>query len=205
MKKITKVYEGHTFDELDDTAKDCVRQWFAEGFDYDWYDCEFENFIEDMAGFGVGVSYKSIEFSGFYSQGDGLCFSTDLWSSDIVKYLKATKQTKKYWVLYLNLLRENITLRYGIKGNSRWGYGLALEDNDLDIYSDRISDNDDACSKIYLMVDKLGEDIIDFCRDKASDLYRSLENEYEYMLSDEAISESCEANEYYFTKKGRII
>lgn len=35
MKKITKVYEGHTFDELDDAAKDHVRQWFAEGLDYD--------------------------------------------------------------------------------------------------------------------------------------------------------------------------
>ena len=55
------------------------------------------------------------------------------------------------------------------------------------------------------MVDKLGEDIIDFCRDKASDLYHSLEEEYEYMLSDEAISESCEANGCYFTKKGGII
>ena len=60
MKEITKVYTGYKFDELDDAAKDRVRQWFDEGL-YDFHEVVYEDFkeIADL----MGITVKNIYFS----------------------------------------------------------------------------------------------------------------------------------------------
>jgi hypothetical protein len=204
-KKIVVEYEGFEFSELDESAKDRVRSWFAEGMlDYKWWDFVYDDFVAEMAEFGIDIAAKDIEFSGFYHQGSGACFSTSMNERDIIQYLKTTKQTKKYWRLYLNLIRDNIYMGVLIKGSSRWGFGQS-SDLDFTVYSDALMNNDDLYNVIYGMAGELEEDILDFCRDKASDLYRSLEREYEFQTSDEVIADSCEANEWYFTERGSLI
>jgi hypothetical protein len=73
---------------------------------------------------------------------------------------------------------------------------------DFDLYKE---EDDDLYNSLHKMASELTEDILDFCRDKASDLYRTLENEYDYLTSDESIKETCEANEYLFTASGQLI
>jgi hypothetical protein len=204
MKQITKVFDGYTFDELDDSAKDKVRQWYSEGLDYEWWDYEW--FIEKMNDMGIEIdndrrnkNKPDITWSGFYSQGDGLSFGAYV---NVLKFMQFYKLSKKYWSLYLNIKNENLCPNMGIKNHDRY-YNMSVH------YDIHISNwdviPDEKYNKLHHDLDELSEVILDICRDAASDFYRDLENEYEYLLSDEQISESCEVNEWLFESNGEMI
>lgn len=61
--------EVYKWEELSQTAKARARNWYIEGMDYDWWDSTYEMCIED--GYELGFCIDKINFSGFYSQGDG--------------------------------------------------------------------------------------------------------------------------------------
>jgi hypothetical protein len=48
-------------------------------------------------------------------------------------------------------------------------------------------------------------DVTETARDYANEIYYRLKEEYEWMLSDEYITEMCEANEYEFDEKGEMV
>jgi hypothetical protein len=204
MKTIVKEYQGFKFEELEEKAKNTARSRHAECIDWDWWDFSLEQFVTDMEELGIDIeqtrgkkNQHEIHFSGFYSQGDGLAFSAGI---DIPKFLKSHKATKEYWLLYTNLLRDNISLTVWVKESGR--YFSMVSDFDLDIWN---IGNDARANKIQKMSEDFTEWILDICRDHASDLYRELEKEYEYLLSDDQIIEDQECNEYWFDKNGRII
>jgi len=212
MKEIT--IKGYEFAELNEGARDRVRQWHIEGIDWEWWNYLYAEFVEKCEAFGIeiGINDKhnnngytvskspEIYFSGFYSQGDGLAFNAHI---NALEYLQKTKKTKKFWQLYSNLKNGNVESHVSIEHVGR--YYSMNKSEDLYIYSDKITDNDDLSLAIYNMADALSEEILDHCRDLASDLYRDLENEYEGMLTDEYIADECEANEYLFDEYGRLI
>lgn len=196
-----KVYK---FKQLSDKAKDRVRQWYAERLNYDWWDYVYDQFVEEMSEYGIDIATKDIHFSGFWSQGDGAAFSCQMGDSDIIKYLKAHKLTKKYWLLYVNLIRDNVSTGYTVKESWRY-YSMTGEMDTLRVYSDHIIDNDDLYNRLHDQAMALACDILEYCRDRAADLYKQLEEEYEYLVSDESIKESCKINGYRFTVDGRIV
>lgn len=204
MKTITKQYEAYEFSELSDSAKDNVRSWFAETLDYEWWDFTLDDFVSKMDELGIEIDKERgkknsymIHFSGFYSQGDGASFTAGM---NVEKFLKSHKATKEYWLLYTNIIRDNIDLAAYVKENGR--YFSMIGDYDLNFYADV---TDEKYNKIEKMAGKLAEFFLEKCRDYASDLYRDLENECDYLLSDESIVESCEANEYLFDSRGNIL
>ena len=204
MKQIVKTYDGYTFDELSDSAKDNVRQWFADGLDYEWWDCTIDNFVEKMGELGIDIDKEKkygyqVEFSGFHSQGDGASFVASI---DVLKFLREHRLTKEYWMLYLNLKKENCWLSISID-QSYYHKHTMLASLDLDVNWDVISD--EKYNKLDKMAEDLAAHVLEICRDYASDLYHDLEKEYDYLLSEECIAESCEVNEYYFSENGRII
>ena len=56
------------YEELSDRAKALAREKYGEPPD-DWYECVYDRFKEE--GRDKGFSIDEIQFSGFYSQGDG--------------------------------------------------------------------------------------------------------------------------------------
>ena len=48
------------------------------------------------------------------------------------------------------------------------------------------------------------KEILELCAEFAQWVYRNLENEYDHLTSDEAITEFLIANEYEFTGNGKI-
>ena len=54
------------------------------------------------------------------------------------------------------------------------------------------------------MTDKLEAFILEEARDQARKIYRELEKENNYLMTDESITETLIANEYYFTEEGKI-
>lgn len=65
----TKEITIYKWEELSQTAQERARNWYIEGMDYDWWDSVYDMCIED--GYEKGFVIDKINFSGFYSQGDG--------------------------------------------------------------------------------------------------------------------------------------
>ncbi len=196
MKKITKVYEGHTFDELDDTAKDRVRQWFAEGL------CDFHEVVyEDFKGIAdlMGITVKNIYFSGFSSQGDGAMFEGNYsYKKQSVKAIKDyAPNDQQLHEIATTLQKLQKKYFYSLSANiAHYGYYYHSRCNTITVEN---------CYTWQEIDHDTESDLAECLRDLMDWLYKQLEKEYDYQLSEEVISESCEANEYYFTKKGEII
>jgi hypothetical protein len=77
MRQETVVNNIYKFEELTGEAKskalDSLRD--INIFD-DWFDFVYDDFKDDMKE-NHGIEVKEIQFSGFYSQGDGASFETD--------------------------------------------------------------------------------------------------------------------------------
>lgn len=171
---------------------------------YDWWDSIEEDLRSDMdaIGFTVGKMY----FSGFGSQGDGACFTGGMrnWKlfcdkvpefvrnfPYLSEYLK--DEGANYTVAHRgHYYHENCTsheyydeLKYGLD---------QLDDNDIDdmdpevlmrygMYKQAMSEGD------------VGAWLKDYFKDKMRELYRYLEEEYDYLTSDEAVWETIVAHE----------
>ena len=188
-----KVYK---FDELDEKAKDKVRETFADDV---WYDMRYEDFSE-IANI-LGITFNTCErgkhtdisiwWSGFYCQRDGLSFDgTYSYSKKAPKRMKAYCNNPELIAMAQELQDIQKPFIYGLSGRIRskrnnW-ITLDLEDTN-NPYRD-VSSAEKAIHSVMMR----------FCRW----MYDALREEYEYQTSDEAIRESCEANGYEFYENG---
>ena len=174
---------------------------------WSYFDSDFiiEDFCNNMEEKGVDVLPKNVYFSGFYSQGDGSCFSGKV--VDFIKYISDVVNNYKH---LFDLDKE-------FKAFLRWCEHVYKEcDYDIEINgSDRyfnVRANTDITTELYSLdhVKRKSEEqedkfikILDIIiEEKAIDdnakLYKALENEYEYSISDEAIENTIEANDLEF-------
>jgi hypothetical protein len=209
MKQITlKLY---SFNELDKEAKGKALTTYRDlNLNFDWWDDEYEDFIELCSHLGISVIKDSIKFDGFYSQGDGSAFSANV---DIVKLAAAI--STEAWKAYapkqefafppLTIDRRVTALvekgllpdEPQIIGRYRQ-YGVVV---DLGVYV--INDNGKNHDLIFDELDKLEEWLRSAAEILNCHLYKSLENQYDFLTSDNAIKESILTNEYLFTADGR--
>ena len=69
-----------------------------------------------------------------------------------------------------------------------------------------LSDDDDPTGEGEYLDLALETRVLDLMRDFAEWIYRSLEQEYEYRLSDEAIEDTIRANDYQFqAATGKVV
>jgi hypothetical protein len=207
----TKVY---TFDELNDNAKETAREWMrrleADDFDPD-------STLEDAAAvcriLGIEVSARTVKlmgggtrqepqfyYRGFSSQGDGACFAGRY------SYAKgATKKIREYAPKDEELARIADTLQaaqrrhfYHLIADIDGPRGHYVHEHSVSIsvYDDRDS---------YRDIGDAAETVADALRDVMHWLYRQLEREWEYRLSDDSIDETIRINEYEFDEDGNQI
>ena len=176
------------FEELNEEQKERAlndhRHWNVENFE--WWDCTFED-AKTIAGL-MGIEIKDIFFSGFWSQGDGACFTGSFsYNKGMVKKVKeyAPKDERLHRIAedIFDLHRRAFYSTYGrISHTGRYCHERSMS---VEHYQERGED-------IHW---KLWEDVF---ADFALWIYRRLEEEYEYLTSDEAVEESLIANEYEF-------
>ncbi len=166
---------------------------------FDWWDFVYENFKENNDEY---FDIDKIYFSGFWSQGDGAMFEY----SDISNRLRDIfidgldlSPMRKGW------LRNNVSVSG--KGVQRGLYyhekscshTIWWEVDNGDLNWDR---------PLYQWIESFANDFENFVEELyvnlCSDLYSTLEKEYTYLISDEAILDSLECNEYEFTEDGNI-
>lgn len=192
----TKTINVYEFKELDEKAQDKVRSWYQESFmSYDWYESTYEYWKEKLHEMGYyGVE---INFSGFYSQGDGACFSATVGISQWIK-----SHDKKFQKKYSLLIEHSDYITMAITTSGRYSHEHSMS-IDYEYSTDDTDEKKDAA--ILNLLGEIEALVLEDARDQARTIYRDLEKEYEYLVGDEAMIESLEANEYEFDKLGRIV
>lgn len=169
-----------------------------------WYDSVYESFRDDMLLHGIKVD--EIHVSGFWSQGDGACFEGSVYDWDL--FLQSIGYTSK---ALIQLASDNWATSVKHRGHyyhencTSFDHDWRTPDGDMnnetfiDYYSRYLPD--DVRGMVWLSMlktvdyDKLMEAVEDAFRDHMRALYRTLEAEYEYLTSDEAVWEAIVANE----------
>ena len=191
MRTDTVTTEVFTFSELSDDAKQtAIENNHDINTDYEWYDFNYED--AKQIGEIMGIDIDRIYFSGFSSQGDGACFEGSYsYEKGSVKNLKeyAPKDEELHRIAQelQDIQRKHF---YGITANVKHSGHYSHK------YCTQI--NVDSETQQELPEDEICEVL----RDYMEWIYRSLEKSYDYLTSDESISETLEANEYEFTADG---
>lgn len=182
----------YQFDELDIKAKEVAREWFKKDYpDHGWWKSVYDEAKEIATRFGIEI--KDINFSGFWSQGDGACFTGMFRTTDLqpLKRLKEGYPTE----LQLHALLERLhvvdrafntmqRISIGVRGHYSHS-GTMTFDNLDDEYTDAALGEVSKCLRSF-----------------ADWIYASLEKEYEYLTSNECVDETIRANEYWFLVDG---
>lgn len=225
----TTVYR---FDELSDRAKERARDWFREGaLDYDWWDSIYEDAATCGEILGINLRQKPVKtmggstryepaiyFSGFYTQGAGARMEADYeypkgkdkspawrikdhappkWidkQTGEEQHNKGNAELARIADALQDIQRRNF---YGISARVRFGHGHGEHEMNTTVEVFKTINGDDR------EVDQdTDEAVRELMRDFMRWIYRQLEAEYEYRMSDEAVDEDIRANEYEFEEDG---
>lgn len=193
MKEIKiKVY---TIDELSEDA----RQTALDEMDPDivfcdgWWKPTYEFYKEKLAEVGLSAEFN---FRGFYSQGDGAgTYNVD--AENMEELLDALGITFPHKGL------RDLFLEYAYVKSSMRGCCYYFRDDEVDVCADVWFENrprinrliDEKCHELEVKIDRFLDDI------KAK-LYQDLEEEYEYLASDEQKLELSRANDWTYREDG---
>jgi hypothetical protein len=203
----------YQFDELGDEAREIARSWYREkAFDYDWYDFVFNDFetICGILGIDLWTNQGSlvgggrrngpqIFFTGFWSQGDGACFTGSYaYRTGASRAIRAHAPQDGELHRIADTLRDVqrrhfYQLSACIRHRGRYCHEYSME---ISVERDR-SDYSD-------FSESAEETIVEALRDLARWLYRQLEKEYEYLTSEPAVDEALTANGYTFLENGKL-
>jgi hypothetical protein len=177
------------FSELSESAKDRVRN--GEFLDYEWWDCTYED-AKNIAVI-LGIENISINFRGFWSQGDGASFNGRYIFPRGIDIVKAVTEYApldddlKSFAERLTVLW--VTLRMtGIEPPSI--QICQMPDHychEMTMYIDVMSEDDNNCPS-----EEFHEELIYIFRDFARWIYKQLETKYEYLTSDDRVVERDE-------------
>lgn len=154
----------------------------------EWYEFIYDSFGTDME--AIGVYVDQAYFSGFWSQGDGACFDGHV--CDWGKFLAAVGKPE----LADFAMEHGPSFSWASHGRYCHEYTVEFEVSGLAIENPHDGGHDplrraawEAAYGEYGPLYSSSDDFIEFLRDKMRDLYRRLEEEYEYLTSDEVVTE----------------
>ena len=174
-----------SYSELSDEAKEhAFSNFVAQGCWGDWYESIYEYWVEKLEGLGVYTNTTEIKFSGFHSQGDGASFTGSI---NLKQFLEAHPEIKdNHAHLYLS------TVPFDTDSEDYCEY--------YDVALTRLSNNNYHENTVHLgdwnltcdinrrdyfegLMANVEPDIEDQCREYMRELYKDLEEAYNYELS----------------------
>ena len=159
----------------------------------DWYSEECYQTAAKLLGF---LDFE-LYFSGFHSQGDGACFKTKRYQYE-QRSVQKIKEEFPEWVDLHNIaerLQKVQKLNFYQLLISTKHRGHYYHEYCMDVYIER-NDYKNIVNE---------EEIVDIFRSFARLIYKSLNEEYDYLTSEEAILQTIQANDYEFDEEGNII
>lgn len=209
MKTIT--LNLYSFHELDKRAREFaltdhrdINVWFQ------WWEHCYDDFAEICSCLGIFVSTGSIKFIGFNGQGDGSTFAAQV---DLLQLAEGIRT--QAWRVHAPLQE----FLFHLPDIDRRVFALIANDkiaNNVRVIScksgyDTIADlgfygneeNDERHHNVFEELDKLEDWLRDIAKIMNRFLFKSLEQEYEYLLGDKAVEEGIISYDYLFTADGR--
>lgn len=161
-------------------------------------DCTIDN-AKDI-GRLLGLDISKIYYSGFSSQGDGACFEGSFCAKDckgekaMIEELPLCKELHRIAKAFEVLAAKYPSLVFTVNHSGHYYHKnctqFAIEFG-LDGEEETKAFNDDESN------------IIEASKDFMEWIYKSLEEDYDYVTSEEQVIESIEANDYEFTEDGK--
>mgnify|MGYP001161901848 CR=1 FL=1 len=199
MEQITKQFNIYEFQELCETAKEKVKQWWL---DDETRNEDFQAFTEEYLKAEFPNSELKVQYSLNSCQGDGLNIFGDLDFYDMLKKLSGyTEKEQRTLEFYF----EHSTHVYTFEVNSRYCYSCKFIDKK---YIDYVLE--DIVSELtYQDIANINKDLIKKFLDNMLDYFEILDKErekdgynYLYNIDDEEMEDICSVNEYKFLEDG---
>jgi hypothetical protein len=183
----------YTLPELAGSAREKalekLRGWATND---EWWDFDDAKNIASI----MGIEIDKIYFRGFYSQGDGACFSGRY------KYVKgALKALKEYAPIDSTL--HNLCQRLQDL-QKRYFYEITANITCNDRYMRTSGDYDINC-RFFDIPDVVIDGMDQIFSEFADWIYNQLETEYDHITSEESLLENAEASGYEFDESGDMI
>ena len=177
----------YKFNELSKESKEKALKNYSninENMDYDYIIYEA---VRELT--TAGFLNAKIEYSGFWSQGDGLCFDATI---DVSKFAE-TSNEKRIAKLIFDGSIEEFTIEKTSFANHY--------SHEKTRYIDHSKTGRENIDKVMETLENKIESIrLQFC----NKFYNTLEDAYDYDNSEEAIIETFDMNDYDFTENGKI-
>ena len=188
----TKIIQLPTFEQLTpDQQERVIQNYYDINIDHDWWsDEDYDNLAEIL-----GIENFKLYFSGFHSQGDGACFEGDFGynpkcAQKMKEYAPMDKELQRIAQNWQDLQKDNFYQIYGSVKHS--GHYYHKYCTSFDIMNKKTGDNVNAETENATMK---------IMRDFMSWLYKNLNDQYDYLTSEEAIKETLICNEYTFNSE----
>lgn len=168
-----------------------------------WWDGVYEQFKEEMQAKGMCVD--RMQFSGFWSQGDGASFDGNI--ENITLFVNSQGHLAEFKELAEHDVKDTMGLyvraswssrgHYSHSNSLRYSFEDGMGEPDERDYSSALLYQVDRCLYKDLMekITAFESAVETTVRDHCDDLYKRLEEEYDYLTSDEPIIESMLAND----------
>ena len=162
-----------------------------------WYDSTIEDFCDTiLPHFGVDVSYKDVEFTGFWSQGDGASFKGSFFLTDVsAAGLKQSLPTELELHQLMDQLVELVEAHHEIQGKVTRMSSRYSHSNTMCI--GECSSNNGYCNEETEAFAAAGAEasLLKIFRQLADWLYERLDSAYDFYRADATASQWAEAVE----------
>jgi len=179
---------------------------------HDWHECTLDDWKEKLG--ALGYDSPEIAYSGFWSQGDGASFT----ASSVPSHTTDPKVIEAWELVQrMHELAGPPTDDNGLEDITRWSLedmanGKVYRHCHRYSHENTVSvdwDSDDfPCTSGLLLeehwntlwqaIEDYYEGLDDTVRDLCREIYSDLEDEYEYLTSDEVVAETLDSNDYEF-------
>lgn len=180
----------YSFEDIlkNDTLKEKVLKKYSDiNTDYDWWDFIVDDFKNNDI-----FEVNNVYFSGFYSQGDGAMFEGKV--KDFSKFIDNPRILKLY-------KKDLIYIYCSFKHSGHYYHEKSYYCHfEYELYKDSNYNNSYIEKYLYNLEDKIRDYYETLCKE----LYKTLEDNYDYYTSEEAILETLETNDYEYDSEGNI-
>ena len=199
MKKIFETV-GCTFDELNSSAKERVREWYLEVTASRTVE-EIESAILDELEADFPSSELAVQFSLSSCQGDGLNIYGEVQLFEFLNVWQSELDSKEKVGLYLSRSGKET---FQFSRGHRYTYSRKFIDRDEIEYL--IEEIEEECE---VEVDR---EVVSRFLNALVDYFEKLDSKFEkwgyellYNIEDDELEETCLANEWFFTEEGSFI
>lgn len=189
--------------------------WVQSAFCYEWWDCVYYDFVEDMAEFGVEVAHErrngrsaghQIYFSLGYCQSDYAAFDANV---RMHTWAKAMKLDEQYPALVVDLEEYGATARISSSHRNSYSYVASYDyapgnTTPAGIFSGLAPEAWDTLVEEQFAACDIERLMNEWAATQCQNLYKQLQDEYEYLSSEDQFVEWAKSMDEQFEVEDEI-